>query len=192
MRVVEAEFLQSATDQLPPEGPPEIAFAGRSNVGKSTLLAALLGRRGLVRVSATPGRTRLLNFFRVVLDDKRELRFVDLPGYGYAKVSKDERKAWMARMERYLGARRPLRACVLLMDARRGPELDETELDAWMRARGVRVIPVLTKTDKLAKHERGPAAERARQAMGGIAPLLCSGTDGDGVSELLRRVLDAV
>src|SRR5258706_6513607 len=118
MRVVEAEFMQSATDELPAEGPPEIAFAGRSNVGKSTVLAALLGRRGLVRVSKTPGRTRLLNFFRVVLDDERELRFVDLPGYGYAKVSKDERKEWMARMERYLGGRSALKACVLLIDAR--------------------------------------------------------------------------
>src|SRR5947209_16910510 len=106
MKVLEADFLTSATEKTagagwPVEGPPEIAFAGRSNVGKSTLLQALMQRRGLVRISSTPGRTRLINFFRVVVSpaagerDPLELRFVDLPGFGYAKVSKAEREQWM-------------------------------------------------------------------------------------------------
>jgi len=195
VRITEAEFELSSADELPPEGAPEIAFAGRSNVGKSTLLGALVGRRGLVRVSATPGRTRLINFFRVMLVDeqgaKKELRFVDLPGYGYARVSKEERKAWRARMEAYLGSRPALRAVVLLMDARRGPELDETEIAKWLKGRGVRVIPVLTKADQLRKHERIPAATRARAQLG-EQPLLVSGTDGSGLPDLLRRIVASV
>ncbi len=186
MRVVAAEFEQSAADpdSWPKEGAPEIAFAGRSNVGKSTLLQALVGRRGLVRISSTPGRTRLLNFFHVTIsvgpDDKREARFVDLPGYGYAKISKAERKDWMARMERYLGARTVLRACVLLIDARRGAELDETEIARWLGERGVKVVPVVTKADKLSKHERRPVADAVRRAIG-IAPVIVSATTGEGV-----------
>jgi GTP-binding protein len=193
MRVHEAEFLtSSAGDHFPDEGPPEIAFAGRSNVGKSTLLAALTGRRGLVRVSATPGRTRLVNFFRVVVgDERRELRLVDLPGFGYAKVSKAERAAWRPFVEKYLGHRATLRACVLLVDARRGAELDETEIARWLDERGVRVIPVLTKADKLAKHERRPAADRLRKELGG-APVIVSATDGEGIDELWRRVVVAL
>src|SRR6516162_3175454 len=111
MKVLEADFLTSATEKSagagwPAAGPPEIAFAGRSNVGKSTLLAALMQRRGLVRVSSTPGRTRLINFFRLLTDRLGELRLVDLPGYGYAKVSKAERETWRPFVERYLGGGR--------------------------------------------------------------------------------------
>jgi GTP-binding protein len=197
MRVLEAEFLQSAgaTGGWPEEGPPEIAFAGRSNVGKSTLLAALLQRRGLVRVSSTPGRTRLINFFRVVIDERgtpRELRLVDLPGFGYAKVAKTERATWMATMERYLGGRRALRVCVLLVDARRGAELDETEIRRWLSERGVAVLPVMTKADKLPKHERGPAAERLRRQLGTRDVIVVSATEGEGTAELWRRLLVAL
>jgi GTP-binding protein len=199
MRVVEAEFLVSGTDPnsgtgWPEEGPPEIAFAGRSNVGKSTLLQALMGRKGLVRISRTPGRTRLINFFRLVLADgksRRELRFVDLPGFGYAKVSKAERETWFPFVEKYLGHRPSLRACVLLCDGRRGAELDETELESWLSTRGVTVVPVLTKADKLSKHERRPAAEKLRQALG-LPPVVVSATDGTGMEELWHRLLAAV
>src|SRR5262249_54349145 len=159
--VIDAQFLRSATGPSdgagwPDDGVLEIAFAGRSNVGKSTLLNALAQRRGLGRVSATPGRTRLINFFQLRIDagaGPREVRFVDLPGYGYAKVSKSERKEWLGFVEAYLGHRKELRACVLIMDARRGAELDETELARWLGERGVRVIAAVTKADKLAKHE---------------------------------------
>jgi GTP-binding protein len=198
MHVIAAEFLMSGTDPTagagwPPEGPPEIAFVGRSNVGKSSLLQALMQRKGLVRISRTPGRTRLINFFRVAVEDRGplELRLVDLPGFGYAKVSKEERKGWFEFVEKYLAHRASLKACVLLIDGRRGAELDETELEKWLSARGVSVLPVLTKADKLAKHERKPAAERVRQALG-RAPLIVSATEGSGVEDLWRRLLVAV
>jgi GTP-binding protein len=195
MRVLEAEFLAGAADPAgagwPAEGPPEIAFAGRSNVGKSTLLAALTQRKGLVRVSSTPGRTRQINFFRLVVQinaDQRELRFIDLPGFGYAKVSKSERETWFPLMSRYLGERKVLTCCVLLCDARRGAELDETELNRWLVERGVTVIPVMTKADKLSKHERRPAADALKRALG-ASPVVVSGTTGEGVEELWRRLL---
>jgi GTP-binding protein len=199
MRVTHAEFLLSAAGPRvgagwPAEGPPEIAFAGRSNVGKSTLLGALLGRPKLVRTSATPGRTRLINFFALTLRDgdrERALRFVDLPGFGYAKVSKAERQEWLPFVEAYLSGRTPLRACVLIVDGRRGAELDETELARWLDERGVDVVPVLTKADKLAKHERRPAAERVRRALG-VAPVIVSATSGEGLDALWRRLVVAL
>jgi len=196
MKVLSAEFLRSGTGPTdgagwPDEGPPEIAFAGRSNVGKSSLLAALMQRKGLVRVSSTPGRTRLINFFAVELEGERALRLVDLPGFGYAKVSKEERQGWFDFVEKYLGHRATLKACVLIVDARRGAELDETELQRWLEARGVRVIVVATKADKLAKHERKPAAEKIKRALG-HAPAVVSAIDGTGVDDLWRRLIIAL
>lgn len=207
MKVLDASFLTSATEPTvgagwPEEGPPEVAFAGRSNVGKSTLLQALMQRRGLVRVSSTPGRTRLINFFSVAIEprpgDRRQLRFVDLPGYGYAKVSKSEREKWLPFVDAYLGGRAPLRALVMLVDARRRDEwdapdalLDESEIVKYVAARGVFVIVVMTKADKLAKHERKPALDQLRRALG-LGPLAVSATEGDGIDELWRRLVVAL
>ena len=203
MRVVEAEFLQSGTEDpagWPAEGPPEIAFIGRSNVGKSTLLQALLARRGLVRTSSTPGRTRLINFFRclVEVNDKRvELRLVDLPGFGYAKVAKAERQSWRRFVQHYLGARSTLQGGVILVDARRQPTREEplffseSEIAGWLDGRGVAVIPVVTKADQLRKHERKPAADKVRQILG-APPIVVSATENEGTAELWRRLLVTV
>ena len=170
MRIVEARFLVSAAGPQdgrgwPDEGPPEIAFVGRSNVGKSTLLQALLGRRGLVRTSSAPGRTRLINFFdAVVVDDagaQRALRLVDLPGFGYAKASREERKSFRPIVQRYLEKRTALRASVLLVDLRRGAEVDETEAPAqFLEERARRVIVGTKSRQSSAKHERKPALEK--------------------------------
>lgn len=204
MKVLEADFLTSATEKSagagwPAEGPPEVAFAGRSNVGKSTLLQALMQRRGLVRISSTPGRTRLINFFRVVIApdggrgprDRRELMFVDLPGYGYAKVSKEEREKWLPFVDQYLSERAALKVLILLVDPRRDVGLDETEIAKYVMARGVLVQAVMTKADKLKKHERKPALQKLERALG-LKVLAVSATDGDGVDELWRRIANAI
>lgn len=200
MKVLDAQFLLSATERTvgagwPDEGPPEIAFAGRSNVGKSTLLQALMQRKGLVRISSTPGRTRLINFFRVLIEaepkQQRELRFVDLPGYGYAKVSKAEREKWLPFVAQYLGERPSLRVVVLLVDPRREIGLDETEIVKYVQSRGVFVQAVMTKADKLSKHERKPILEKVKRALG-VPTIAVSATDGDGVDELWRRLTVAL
>ncbi|MCU1279482.1 MAG: ribosome biosis GTP-binding protein YsxC [bacterium] len=204
MKVLEAEFVLSATDKTagvgwPDDETPEIAFAGRSNVGKSTLLQALMQRRGLVRISGTPGRTRLINFFRLVIapeggrtpTERREVRFVDLPGYGYAKVSKAEREKWLPFVDQYLSDRASLKVLVLLVDPRREPGLDETEIVKYVADRGVFVVAVMTKADKLPKHERKPALEKMKRALG-LPTIAVSSTDGDGIDELWRRIANAI
>ena len=202
MRIFDAQFLTSATGPEEGTGWPndpidEIAFVGRSNVGKSTLLQALTGRRGLVRISGTPGRTRLINFFALEVAPnkagaKRPLRLVDLPGYGYARVSKAEREEWFPFVERYFKERKQLRAAVILVDARRGAELDETELVKFLTARQFRVVVAVTKSDKLAKHERKPAGMRVHKALaeaGAPAPVvLVSGETLDGVDDLWQKL----
>jgi GTP-binding protein len=131
----------------PSLGLPEIAFAGRSNVGKSALLNALCGVRGLARVSGRPGRTRELQFF--VMNEA--LALVDLPGYGYASVSRATRAGWRGLVEGYLARRKTLRAVVLVLDVRRNPGEEERALTEWLRARGIAMLPVATKCDKISK-----------------------------------------
>jgi len=143
------EFVKSAVtpDQYPDTAYPEIAFAGRSNVGKSSLINALLNRKRLVKTSSTPGRTRLLNFFLV----NQAFTFVDLPGFGYAKVPKSMRKSWKPMIENYLAARLQLKSVVLLMDIRRTPRQGETDLLSWLERYQIPLVLILTKCDKLSK-----------------------------------------
>lgn len=211
MHILNASFIKSATrlSEWPqPESAgtqpwtAEIALCGRSNVGKSTLLNAMLQRKSLARVSRTPGRTRLINFFAVQLAPEGQPRLTlsvaDLPGFGYAQVSKAERVLWRHMMEEYLTRRDPLKAIVLLCDSRRALEKDaaellyeEIEIGRFLRAHGRAVIPVLTKSDKLAKHERKPAAQRVEQLIGQRVAI-CSGLDGEGVPALWRRLIGEV
>ena len=153
---------------FPPVGPPEIAFLGRSNTGKSSLLNALVGRRGLARTSSTPGKTRLIHFFRIETaegPDSREIRPVDLPGYGYARVSRRERASWQRLVESYLGDRPPLRAAVLLQDVRRDLTDDELDLLPWLAEREVPAVVALTKIDKLKLGARKQRVAELRAAL---------------------------
>jgi GTP-binding protein len=145
---MKAEFAADAAtpEGFPRDGLPEVAVLGRSNVGKSSFINALLGRRKLARTSAHPGKTRRIHFYR--LDGRAYL--VDLPGYGYAGVSQAERRAWRPLVEAYLRRERaPLRGALLLIDVRRGPEDEERDLLAWLAAESIDVRVVLTKADKL-------------------------------------------
>ncbi len=149
MIIKSAEFITSAArkSQYPPAALPEIAFAGRSNVGKSSLINTLVNRRHLVKTSSTPGRTQLINFFTI----NNDLTFVDLPGYGYAKVPISIRKKWGPMIETYLSTRKTLKGVVIIMDIRRMPREEEQNLIHWLEHYSIAKILVLTKTDKLSK-----------------------------------------
>jgi GTP-binding protein len=165
-KITTAEFIVSAhrADQCPPGGLPEAAFLGRSNVGKSTLINTLLGRKKLVHTSSKPGRTRALNFFFI----NQRWYFVDLPGFGYAAVSRDLKASWGPLVLEYLARRESLRAVVFLQDSRRTPGSEEQFLWEFLRQRGRKVIPVLTKADKL----RAGARRRQLQLFTDALPAL--------------------
>ena len=190
MKILTAEFVASATEpsQFPAGGLPEVAFAGRSNVGKSSLLNALLGRRNLARVSRTPGRTRLVNFFRVAVSDKNgaEFMFVDLPGYGYAKVAKAVQEQWGPMIEGYLAGRSALRGVVLLTDVRRG-EQEEINLVRWVGDQGLGLIAVATKIDKLPRGQRVQGI-RDLEALLGIPVIGCSAETGEGLDAVWKAI----
>lgn len=152
MIVKTTQFIKSATKPAHyPEGTlPEIAFAGRSNVGKSSLVNVLVNRKNLVRTSSTPGRTQLINFFQV----NDDFMLVDLPGYGYAKVPLAVKKDWRPMMETYLAKRKNLKAVILILDIRRVPVEEDLQMLTWLRAFSIPPIVVITKCDKLSKNER--------------------------------------
>jgi GTP-binding protein len=163
MNVLSASFVGSAfsPDQYPRDGRPEFAFAGRSNVGKSSLINALLNRKGLAKTSGTPGKTQTINFF----DVNGKIYFVDLPGYGYAKAPKQVKEQWARLMMAYLGNRKPLRLVVQLLDARHGPtDRDLEMLDLLEQAR-VPTLIVATKIDKLRRAERDRNLAAIRNAL---------------------------
>jgi GTP-binding protein len=198
---VDARFLGEARDakSLPAPGPPEIAIAGRSNVGKSTLLNRLAGRRALARTSKTPGRTRGLIFYQLQVRlgggaPPTAMRVVDLPGYGYAKVSQAERTSWQGLVEGYVERRHTLRLVLVLIDARRGVEDDDVQLLEWLSALGRAAALVVTKIDKLSSGEQKRLAMAARDALGAGGPpvLLVSGQTGEGVDRLWLAIARAV
>ena len=194
MIIRSAKFICSAVTpgQYPPADLPEVAFAGRSNVGKSSLINKILNRKKLVRTSKTPGRTQLLNFFEI-----NELwRFVDLPGYGYAKVPAEVQKRWRPMVESYLTTRVNLRGMVWLLDIRREVSKEDLQLWDWLQAKQVEVIIVVTKADKLSKNKRNKQAASIAKSLGRKAQELIqfSATSGEGKDEIwqaLLRILEA-
>lgn len=152
MKISSTEFITSATrpGNYPPSILPEIAFAGRSNVGKSSLINVLVNRKSLVRTSSTPGRTQLINFF----DVNNKFSLVDLPGYGYAKVPLAVKKAWGPMIRTYLEIRESLSGVVFIFDIRRVPREDDIRMLDWLEEFGVPTIPVITKMDKVKRSQR--------------------------------------
>jgi GTP-binding protein len=188
MRVHEARFIAGAADaeHLPPGRWPEIAFAGRSNVGKSSLLNRLAGRHALARVSKTPGRTQQINFF--LLDER--LMFVDLPGYGFARVPLAVKAKWQALVEGYLRRRRQLRGVVVIVDARRGVEPDDAMLLDFLGAHAIPGVLAVTKIDKL---NRGARRQRLGELAASMSPTVCtvvgvSAQTGEGTADLWRAI----
>ncbi len=191
MNIQSAVFELSAglSGQLPASGLPEIAFSGRSNVGKSSLINKLLQRKALARTSATPGKTATINFYR--LDT---LRLVDLPGYGYAKVSGSERRRWSELIEGYFNDDRDMRLVLQLLDIRHTPSKDDYQMLDYMVERGIPFVVVLTKADKLNKTQRAQRMAAFEQELADFEGITCipfSATTGEGAEEI-REILEQV
>jgi GTP-binding protein len=195
IRPVDARFVTTAVAPggYPAKGPPEIAFVGRSNVGKSSMINTLSGRKKLVRVSNTPGRTRTLNFFDVDLmrgNERKTIRFADLPGYGFAKVQKTQRATWEGMITAYLEERAELRGVVSIIDAEVGPTPDDVRTLAYLRQTGRPTLVVATKLDRLAKARRRPKLRAIAELLGVDAAWVLgfSATEKLGLSEVLEAM----
>ncbi|MDQ6992804.1 MAG: ribosome biogenesis GTP-binding protein YihA/YsxC [Mariprofundus sp.] len=182
------KFIQSVANpkEFPEIDLPQIAVAGHSNVGKSSLMNALFGRNGLVKTSKNPGCTRLLNLF----DVDGQLLVVDLPGYGYARAPKKEQHRWISMIEGYMSDT-DIKLVLLLLDIRHGPKDSDMQLIEWLNEAGLRWIPVATKSDKLSGNHRSRRLQEMREAMGGLrGPMPTSSFKGTGIDQL-RTVIQA-
>lgn len=189
---VEFESSFGVFSQLPESTVPEIAFSGRSNVGKSSLLNKLVNRKSLARVSASPGKTATINFFK--LD---EIRLADLPGYGYAKVARAEKERWAELMEGYFSSDRNIKLVVQLVDMRRTPTADDFQMMEFMVSRGYEFVIVMTKSDKLNKSERQERLSKIQEELRPICKkeiktVVFSALSGEGTEELRSVIEEAV
>jgi len=186
MKVTSAEFLKSAFKEAdwPRDSKPEIAFLGRSNVGKSSLMNSLLGVRGLARTSSTPGRTQALNFFFI----NDSFRFVDLPGYGYARAPKDVRAKWSAAAENYLAKRDQLVLSIHIVDSRHEPTKQDLQLHEWLEHHQRPHLIVATKSDKLSNNELRKNINRAARALNFDRILAYSATTRRGRDEVWKAI----
>lgn len=188
MQIRNPKFIRSAVDpsQYPPPDRPELALVGRSNVGKSSLLNRLAGRKGLAKVGGQPGKTQLINFF----DIDGVFYLVDLPGYGFAKVSKEKREEWGRVIETYLNERKNLNGIILLVDSRHEPTGDDRIMMDWLNASGKTVIIAATKSDKLKRSEYKRQISLIAKTLGVSEDrcTLCSSDSGDGFPELRARI----
>ena len=192
MIIQSVQFVTSATglSACPASDWPEIAFAGRSNVGKSSLINTLLNRRGLVRTSSTPGRTQMLNFFAV----NEALHFVDLPGYGFARAPRTVRERWQPMIRGYLTGRTNLKAVVWLLDARREPSDEDLHFLDWLEEAERPTIPVVTKIDKLSRNELARQLAAIGRATGLELDVFTkfSSVTREGCTELWERIEAAI
>jgi GTP-binding protein len=193
MLIKSADFVTSAPAlaSCPPSEWPEIAFAGRSNVGKSSLINCLLNRKGLVRTSSTPGRTQLLNFFAI----NESLYFVDLPGYGFARAPRSVRERWQPMVHGYLRGRSNLRAVVWLLDVRRDPSEEDLRFLDWLEESEIPTIPVITKVDKVSRNELARRVAKIASSTGLSTELLTpfsvlTRQGGEEVWELIALALE--
>jgi GTP-binding protein len=189
MKIRSAEFITSAVkpDDYPARELPEVALAGRSNVGKSSLLNKLVNRKGLARTSNTPGRTRLINFFQV----NDAFYLVDLPGYGYAKVPLQERESWRKMVDGYLKAGRHLYGVVMLVDSRHPPSALDVQMYAWLKHQGVTAVVVATKADKISRSKMLQSLKVIRDTLPlaeGDTLIPFSADSGQGRDELLEII----
>jgi len=194
MKIVSVEFIRSCDgpEQFPDDRLPEVAFVGRSNVGKSSLINSLLNRKGIAKVSSTPGKTRTINFFRVTTTDPSARRFyvVDLPGYGYAKVAKSVRSHWGPMIERYLVTREQLRGVLLLVDARGTERHDGTTIQ-WRQQVGQQPVVVATRLDKLTRGARRSSLGAIQESLNlpaATALVPYSSVTHEGRDELWRAI----
>jgi len=181
-----AEFILSAAqpEQFPAESLPEIAFLGRSNVGKSSLLNCLTGKKGLAFTSSKPGCTQLINFYRI----NEELHFVDLPGYGYARVPLDVKARWKSLIESYLLKRNTLTKAVVLLDARRGWMEQDLELKSWLEYQALPFVVVATKFDKLNQKEQHRSLTSITKELSGSELFPFSAVTGRGAREIWQAI----
>ncbi|MCI0489427.1 MAG: ribosome biogenesis GTP-binding protein YihA/YsxC [Blastocatellia bacterium] len=186
MKIKSAVFIKSATEpeHYPQDGRPEIAFMGRSNVGKSSLINSLLGYGGLARTSNTPGRTQLINFF--LINDA--FYFVDLPGYGYARVPSEVKSQWGPMVEKYLATRPDLVLSILIVDLRREPTRLDLSMKEWLQARGKPFIMVATKADKLSSNKSKANLNRASAILEGVEPLPYSAITRRGADRIWKQI----
>jgi GTP-binding protein len=199
IKLIEAQFVVTAVELkgLPTDHAAEVAFVGRSNVGKSSMINALTGRKKLVRVSNTPGRTRTLNFFDVELERegvRHRVRLADLPGYGFAKASKTERAQWEKMITSYLENRHRLEIVVSIIDAEVGPSPEDLLTLDYLQSKSRRILVVATKIDRLPKARRKPRLQALAEQLSlpREAVLAFSSTDKIGVEEVWDAVLGVV
>lgn len=190
MKIKSVEFTVSAVSKkdYPREGLPEVVLIGRSNVGKSSLINTLVNRKKLAKTSSSPGKTRTINFYRV----NESFFLVDLPGIGYAKVSRSVKRSWEKMIEEYMEGRPALRGAVVILDARRKPGEVEARLYRWLEASGLPVITVITKADKLSSNKLSVSVGGIKKALAVADPVAFSAVKGLGRLKLLSRIAELV
>ncbi len=189
LKTMDVEFIKSAFQEkhYPPSDRPEVAFAGKSNVGKSSLINTIVNRRKLARTSSTPGRTQAINFFRF----GNSLYLVDLPGYGFARVPMKVKKSWGQMVEDYLRSRENLKAVVVILDIRRDPSTGDENLINWLNYYHISPIVVLTKADKISRQQTRNRSKRITDKLRAVSfpePVIFSSLKRQGVTELWEKI----